>query len=331
MRLPTYPIYKYVRTSAGWQHCRAVYHTTKAGTKTNDKLKPNAVIVDGQEEVHAEGAYYINASGKWVKAGDTIAEAQQMQNKLRLQDQYRRITGGEELPEPPSKGPLLKDAVEGYLDDLKLKVTSKTRRPRTLMATSLILSEFAEHCGATYLSEIAASVSCINRHTAWVVEHGPTHSARTASNKFMVVLMFLRSLGAVPRIRVGDSVRPLGMKDAPKFVEPHGRRAYRSGGRRMFTAIFAGSTRAIGAGLTGRFSSPRFPGGCPRRWGGACRYAGIHLATRWPISRCRARARTSYGWRHLSWLMKVWRSAPPFTMQRWSRPRLGKSPSPAGP
>jgi len=47
MGLATFSIYKYVRTSKGWRHCKPIYG------KSN-KLKPDAVLVDGKEELHTD-------------------------------------------------------------------------------------------------------------------------------------------------------------------------------------------------------------------------------------------------------------------------------------
>jgi hypothetical protein len=57
MGLATFSIYKYVRTSMGGRYCKPIYGK-------NNKLKPDAVLVGGKEEVHPEGAYYLNADGQ---------------------------------------------------------------------------------------------------------------------------------------------------------------------------------------------------------------------------------------------------------------------------
>ena len=60
MGLTRFSIYKYVRTSNGWRYCKPVYGR-------NNKLKPDAVLVDGKEEAHPEGSYYLNVDGQWEK------------------------------------------------------------------------------------------------------------------------------------------------------------------------------------------------------------------------------------------------------------------------
>ena len=65
MGLATFSIYKYVRTSKGWRYCKPIYGK-------NNKLQPDAVLVDGREEVHPEGAYYLNVGGRWEKCGRSV-------------------------------------------------------------------------------------------------------------------------------------------------------------------------------------------------------------------------------------------------------------------
>ena len=62
MGLATFSIYKYARTSKGWRYCKPIYGK-------NNKLKPDAVLVDGKEELHTKGAYYLNADGAVGEGG----------------------------------------------------------------------------------------------------------------------------------------------------------------------------------------------------------------------------------------------------------------------
>lgn len=48
MGLARFSICKYVRTSKGWRYCKPAHGN-------NNKLKPNAVLVAGKEEIHPEG------------------------------------------------------------------------------------------------------------------------------------------------------------------------------------------------------------------------------------------------------------------------------------
>jgi hypothetical protein len=44
MGLTKFSIYKYVRTSKGWRYCKPSY-------RRNNKIRPDAILVDGKEEV----------------------------------------------------------------------------------------------------------------------------------------------------------------------------------------------------------------------------------------------------------------------------------------
>ena len=98
MGLPRYAIYKYCRTVKGWGYCKPAWGK-------NNKLKPNVVLMDGKEETHPEGMYYLNVSGQWEKAGTTAVEAQEAQRRRLARQQYERQTG-EKLPETPNGTPL---------------------------------------------------------------------------------------------------------------------------------------------------------------------------------------------------------------------------------
>jgi integrase len=201
-------VYKYVRTGKGWRYCKAAF-------AANWKIVQDMVIVDGRKETHEEGAYYLLINGQWVKTGDNAQDAANQQKKRLAQHQYEKATG-EAFPQPET-GELLADAAEAFLADLELKVASRARRPKTLEASRLAITEFVTQCGLKRVTDVTDAA--ITRHMAWCVENSPTNSARTAANKFLLILQFLKHTGHVPAVREGKTSRPLGLKDAPKFTE----------------------------------------------------------------------------------------------------------------
>lgn len=207
--LTRFSIYKYVKTDRGWRYCKPAY-------AKNQKIKPNVVMVGDCEETHTEGAYYFQLDGKWERVGESAAEAQAERAKRLARQEYEQKTG-EKLPGPEAKGPTLRDAIGQYLAELQLKVASKNRQPRTYAAASQALNEFAEQSGVRHLHEVIAAH--IDRYTAWVIQNSPTKSARTAQNKFLWILQFLKHYDSVPTVGIGGSSRPLGMRDAPRYVE----------------------------------------------------------------------------------------------------------------
>jgi integrase len=209
MGLTKFSIYKYVKTNKGWRYCKPAY-------SANNKIKPNVVLVDGKEEKHTEGGYYLNVDGQWEKVGVTAVQAQEGQMKRLARQRYERDTG-ERLPEPECRKELLSDAIARYLEELELKVAGKSRQPKTLAAAKVALREFAEQGEVRHLKEVSASH--VARHMAWVIQESPTRSARTAANRFLQILQFLKHAGAVPMVGRGKSAWPLGMKDGPRYTE----------------------------------------------------------------------------------------------------------------
>ena len=207
--LTRFSIYKYVKTDRGWRYCKPAY-------AKNQKIKPNVVMVGDCEETHTEGAYYFQLDGKWERVGESAAEAQAERAKRLARQEYEQKTG-EALPEAEPKGELLSDAIDAYLAELELKVAAKSRQPKTLAASRQALHEFAGQSGIKFASQVTASA--IAKHMAWCIGSSPTKSARTAANKFLLILQFLKHTGSVPMVGIGKSARPLGMKDAPRYVE----------------------------------------------------------------------------------------------------------------
>jgi len=198
MGLATFSIYKYVRTLKGWRYCRAAYAPRR-------KIKPNAVMVAGKEEVHREGSYYLKVGGHWGKVGDSADQAQEEQTKRLARQRYEKDTG-ENLPEPEPNGELLSDAISAYVGELELKVAGKNRQPKTLAASRHALEEFASESGIKRLKDVTGAT--IARQMAWAIQNSPTKSARTAANKFLLILQFLKHTGSLPTVGVGRSARP---------------------------------------------------------------------------------------------------------------------------
>jgi len=209
MGLTQYTIYKYCRTAKGWRYCRAA-------CSANRKIRPNVVLIAGKEGNHPEGCYYLNVDGRWEKVSNSAVQAQEERTKRLARQKYERETG-EQLPEPEAKGELLGDAIDAFLSELELKVAGRSRQPKTFAAARQTLTEFAERSQVRHLSGVSASH--IAKHMAWVIQNSPTHSAKTARNKFIQIISFLKHVGAVPMVGAGKSARPLGMKDAPRCVE----------------------------------------------------------------------------------------------------------------
>jgi integrase len=153
MAKPKYTIYKYVRLKGGsWRYCRAAVYS-------NHTIKPDLVIVAGNEEKHPEGNYYIACAGQWIPAGSDALKAQRQRHALLSGNslEYERYSG-RSVPkaavvkpeEPVANGrKKIKDEIPKYLDDM---VASK-RPGKSVRMNRNFLNAFASLIGKEYADE----------------------------------------------------------------------------------------------------------------------------------------------------------------------------------
>lgn len=77
-------LYKSIKTERGWRYGKVAFHP-------NAKVKPNIVIVDGQEERHSKGANFTLSDEKWVALGEDALHAQRKLITMNAQRKYERI------------------------------------------------------------------------------------------------------------------------------------------------------------------------------------------------------------------------------------------------
>ena len=113
-------IYKYGRLDAGWRYCKAAFHP-------NGKIKPNIVILKGQEQKHAEGSYFLNFSNQWLPVGPDALEAQRKRAVRLAQMDYERLSGNVVAPTQASnmiqfagERKIIQAEVDAYLVNLEL-------------------------------------------------------------------------------------------------------------------------------------------------------------------------------------------------------------------
>jgi hypothetical protein len=119
-------IYKYGRLDAGWRYCKAAFHP-------NGKIKPNIVILKGQEQKHAEGSYFLNFSNQWLPVGPDALEAQRKRAVRLAQMDYERLSGNVVAPTQASnmiqfagERKIIQAEVDAYLVNLELAKRSST-------------------------------------------------------------------------------------------------------------------------------------------------------------------------------------------------------------
>ncbi|MGB6023811.1 MAG: hypothetical protein WBG40_01270, partial [Candidatus Sulfotelmatobacter sp.] len=136
---------KRVQTSHGWRYCRVLL-------SVNGRVKPDVVFVDGEEERHPEGAYYLEwrAGSKRVRLSVGKDPADASARRLRKEAELNAVNNGVSIaPDGQSGHRSLAAAVAEFLDETKL-----TKKPKTLAAYRTALSYFTESCHKLNLDEI---------------------------------------------------------------------------------------------------------------------------------------------------------------------------------
>jgi integrase/recombinase XerD len=197
MKAPKFEIKRYVRLARGWRYCPPAYGN-------NNKAKPNVVVIDGKEETFLEGgAYYLSVKGQWVKAGDTIGEAQAERTRRIAKQPYERATG-EKLPEVPNGTPLAV-ALARYFSNLE----AQGKDPKAIQTYRSAVDPFVAQCKKRFVEEIGKQdlidyMGWLRRQPVPQRKHG--NPERTYSNKIGHVAIFLKTFG-VSKLLKSRSIR----------------------------------------------------------------------------------------------------------------------------
>jgi integrase/recombinase XerD len=136
---------KRIQTDKGSRYCPIVL-------AANGRAKPDYVLVDGKEERHVEGAYYIewreNGRRRRLSVGKNAGEA--MAQRLRKEAELNARNHGVGIALTSTHGKRsLAGAVAEYLEEIKL-----SKKPKTYAAYITALAYFQESCAKTNLEEI---------------------------------------------------------------------------------------------------------------------------------------------------------------------------------
>ena len=195
---------KRVQTSKGLRYCPVV-------TSANGRIKPDVVLIDGKEERHTEGAYYLSwyQGRKLIRLSVGKDAADAGARRLQKEAELNAANNGE-VPQTPSRNGQngqnghrsVAVAVTGFLDETKL-----TKKPKTLAAYSTALKYFQESCPKLYLEDIERKD--LLKFSAFLRDE-KEQAPRSCWNKFSNVMSFLKAHG----------IRGLvGKNDWPRFVE----------------------------------------------------------------------------------------------------------------
>lgn len=201
MRTGGYSVHltKRVKTEDGMRYCPVVL-------SLNGRVKPDVVLVNGREERHPEGAYYV----EWRKGGKRVRlsvgkDAQDAAaQRLRKEAELNAINNGVAVvPENGHNGRTsLAASVADYLDEVDI-----TKKSKTHAAYSTALAYFQESCSKLYLEDIDRKD--LLQFSAFLRDE-KEQSPRSCWNKFSNVMTFLKARG----------IRGLAQKnDWPRFVE----------------------------------------------------------------------------------------------------------------
>jgi integrase/recombinase XerD len=189
---------KRVQTPQGWRYCAVLL-------SANGRVKPDVVVVNGHEERHPEGAYYLEwregAKRVRLSVGKDAQDA--AARRLRKEAELNAINNGVAvLPENGNGQRSVAATVADYLDEVKL-----TKKPKTLAAYSTALEYFTESCRKMNMKEIERGD--LLKFSAFLRDK-KGQSPRSVHNKFANVMSFLKANG----------IRGLVDKnDWPRFVE----------------------------------------------------------------------------------------------------------------
>jgi integrase len=189
---------KRVQTPHGWRYCRVVL-------SANGRVKPDLVLVNGKQECHKEGAYYLEwrEGTKRVRLSVGKDPADASARRQRKEAELNAVNNGVSVvPDGQNGHRSVAAAVAEFLDETKL-----TKKPKTLAAYSTALAYFVESCHKLNLEEIDRRD--LLKFSAFLRDE-KEQAPRSVYNKFENVMTFLKAHG----------IRGLvGKNDWPRFTE----------------------------------------------------------------------------------------------------------------
>lgn len=138
---------KYVATEAWLRYCPAVI-------TQNGRIKQDIVVVNGKEERHPEGAYYLDWRTNGVRVRLSVGKNGQdaLTQRDRKTFELNAANRGVVLQSEQNNSPTdhsLTAAVADFLDDTKL-----TKKPKTVAAYTTALNYFLESCSTRRVEDI---------------------------------------------------------------------------------------------------------------------------------------------------------------------------------
>jgi integrase/recombinase XerD len=197
---------KRVQTPLGMRYCAVVL-------STNGRLKPDVVIVNGKEERHPEGAYYLEwrEGSKRVRLSVGNDPADASARRLRKEAELNAVNNGVTVvPDGQNGQRSLAAAVSEYLEE-----TTLTKKPKTVTAYTTALHYFQASCPKLLLEDI--NRKDLLKFSAFLRDD-KEQSPRSCWNKFANVMTFLKANGI--RGLAGKNDWPRYTEEEPEIYEP---------------------------------------------------------------------------------------------------------------
>jgi len=189
---------KRVQTPHGMRYCPVVL-------SANGRVKPDYVYMDGRQERHPEGAYYLEwrVGSKRIRLSVGKDPQDAATQRLRKEAELNAANNGVAvLPENGNGRYLMSTTVAEYLEEIKI-----SKKPKTYAAYSTALGYFVESCPKIFLADVDRKD--LLKFSAFLRDE-KGQSPRSVYNKFENVMTFLKAQG----------IRGLvGKNDWPRFVE----------------------------------------------------------------------------------------------------------------
>jgi integrase len=197
---------KRVQTPHGWRYCRVLL-------SANGRVKPDVVVVNGKEERHQEGAYYLEwrDGSKRVRLSVGKDPADASARRQRKEAELNAVNHGVTVVPDRQKGHRsVAAAVAEFLDETKL-----TKKPKTFAAYTTALNYFTESCHKQNLHEVDRR-DLLN-FSAFLRDE-KEQAPRSVYNKFENVMTFLKANGI--RGLAGKNDWPRYTEEEPEIYEP---------------------------------------------------------------------------------------------------------------
>ena len=196
---------KRVQTPYGWRYCRVVL-------SANGRVKPDLVLVNGKQECHKEGAYYLEwrEGTKRVRLSVGKDPADASARRQRKEAELNAVNNGVAVVPASQNGHRsVAAAIAEFLDETKL-----TKKPKTHAAYSTALAYFVESCHKLNLEDLDRRD--LLKFSAFLRDE-KEQAPRSVYNKFENVMTFLKAHGI--RGLVGKNDWPRYTEEEPEIYE----------------------------------------------------------------------------------------------------------------